>query len=86
MTQTSNTKGRPFRRWHGLEAEGRREEERAALVGLTLDPDAATHESDQVRGDAEAEARPTVLACGRAVSLHEGIEDIVQLFGRDADE
>ncbi len=66
------------------EAELDREGEAAALGGLALDRDGALHEGDQAGGDGQAEAGADARgACG--AHLGEGLEDLWQLGGGDAD-
>jgi hypothetical protein len=66
-----------------LEACG--EPEHAAPAGLALGPRLAAHQTGQVPGQGQPQARAAVLAGGRGVGLLEGLEQAAELFGRDAD-
>ena len=61
------------------------EMKRAAAARLALDPDAAAHQLDELRGDRQAQARAAELARGRAVGLRERPRRSSPASRRDAD-
>jgi hypothetical protein len=65
--------------------ERHREMERAALAGLTLEPEAAAQQCDEARRNRQTQAGSAIVARRRAVGLHEGLEDRRLLFSRDTD-
>ena len=65
--------------------ERHREPERAAIPGLTVDADRASHHRDQPLRDREAKARTAVAPRRRAVRLRERLEDRCLLVGGDPD-
>ena len=68
-----------------LVADGHRKEEGRSVARFAFHPESATHPFRQTLADGEAEAGSAVLARNRTVSLHEGLEEPVNLLGRDAD-
>src|ERR1700754_1419884 len=62
-----------------------RERERGALADFGLDADFAAVEFDELARDVEAEPRPLLAARGARAGLRVLVEDVVQVFARDAD-
>ncbi len=60
------------------------EVEGAAFPGGALDPDLSLHVLDELLGNGQAQSGAAVESCGRAVGLGESVEDMVELFCRDA--
>ena len=56
-----------------------------AVTVFAFDPDVAAHELGELAADGEAEAGAAVLACGGGIDLREGLEELVDLVGGDAD-
>src|SRR5919107_2768862 len=61
------------------------ERERGALADFGLDADLAAVEFDELARDVEAEARALLAACGARARLRVLVEDVVEVFARDAD-
>lgn len=59
--------------------------ELAALAGRAFDGNLAAHQVEETLGDGQAQAGAAIAAGGGAISLAEGIEDVLLLLGRDAD-
>ncbi len=66
-------------------AEGNLEVEVGAGAGFAGDGDVAAHEPAEFAGDGEPESAAAVFAGGRGIGLGEGLEELRQFFGRDAD-
>ncbi len=61
------------------------EPEHRALAGPAAHADGAAHQFDEAPRDRQAQAGAAVPARGRAVGLHEGLEDALLRLRRDAD-
>src|SRR5581483_12526609 len=59
--------------------------ERRPGAGSALDPERPAHERDEALRDREPEAGPSVPARRRRVDLAEGLEELGDALGRDAD-
>ena len=62
-----------------------REEKRAALSRLALQPNPAAHERHQALGNGQPQARAAVTPRRRGVGLREGRKDSFLVLGCDAD-
>ena len=86
VTATKKRRGRRLRsRTETLSSHTCREVEDASPADFALEPHVPAHQPHDVRGDGEAEARAPVPPTGRAVALHERLEDRLLILARDAD-